>query len=420
MLKMEHPEGSKMNCISKKQANVNYTELSTLVPDIIPYHDCLISCKHLYTQPGIRLGNIENNEEHLVRSTYQNMFINHHRAKFMIYDKHCYDMHGVIVLSQLIANKCLVVLVTDELPDNVVEFYSYITIPTTLNNLEEVSEIWNNTTARIITEISETFKTKYINMSKDMPYWTSELELEPESCNAVCEEPEDYHSTTEPAVTTRDKKGNQALHLSPTAGADSLPKITVIVLPITDNNIIGEMLVKYNMNTTRYPKNKITYIHQSEGTTLRESAEKAQTDIIILMAPDTLYLPHSMYAKVKLMLDNPEYKAVASNILGHYHINENTSYTVYSKYPDQQSLAFKKAFFLRYPDCKDIDGYFYENQLSKVWNLPFNFNCVRIHQDPIEEEYLGGTDNRIHKNLFDSGITEFMTKLYRKLKNYKT
>lgn len=418
VLKQTHPLRKQIQYISKKQSNVPSIHITDIIPDIVPYHDIYVSGRHLYTKPGVQLADYTDKEETPVpklQGSISNL-ITHHRMKFILYDKDTYKTHGTLLLSQLIANKCLVLLVSgDHLSPEISQFYSDITVSISEDGIEEVSQQWNDTKAHVITELTTEFEQTFIKKSQGLPHYN---DVELNTCNdiAVVAAPEDYYAASIPAETNRDKKGNQALHLSQTAGADSLPNITVIITHKDHvNSVLREMMVKYNKNTTRYPTHRITYIEQEAGSSLRTYVEQTQTDIVVLMAPDVLYLPHSMYAKVKLILDNPECQAVASNILGHYHIEENKSYTVYAKYPDADGLAFTREFFLRYPDIQDADDYFYHNRFSSVWDLPFNFNCLIIHTDKLPEKYQRGVNNKIHNNLFDAGVTQFMTKLYRKL-----
>lgn len=194
--------------------------------------------------------------------------------------------------------------------------------------------------------------------------------------------PLDRHAVAIPAETYIDKQGHEVLRLS--QNSVEQPRVTVIILPY-DSNL--ELLHKYNMNTTKYPRNLITYVYQEKDRDLRSYVESADTDIIIIMSADTMYLPHSIYAKVKLL---EKYSAVGTCQIYKYHINCGKGELLpTSKYPASGTMAFKRHFFLEYPDCQRLDAYFYDNRWDNIATIACNFNCISISMD--DELTPGGT-----------------------------
>jgi len=278
----------------------------------------------------------------------------------------------------------------------------------------DIKDKWNNARSNEITTITKDKYELFVEMSKNLPYFRS-IEWK-ESSNAILgyTDLEDIYTQIIDAKTHKDSTNNQCLELSSTAGADSLPFITVIVPFLNNINKISSLLLKYNINTSRYPKHRINYLYQLKDESFRLTVSKATTEYIVIMDHNMIYMPHSIYAKVKLLIDNAECSAVTSNIMCHYHISENKSYVLFNKVPTRNATAFERDFFLKYEDCCDIDEYFYNNRKSYVINMPFSYNCIQVHQDSLSDEYIED-NNKIHKSMFDDNIIQLMTKLYRLL-----
>lgn len=400
--------GNKVKCISKPQSQISYVNCKDIIPTYVPYNSALINqdFKNVYTTVGI------NYDFELPMSEYYktltptviNQTISTKNSKFIVITPKVYNS---LLVSYLIANKNLVILVDADI--SVKTYYNMSTLFSTKEELEKLTKCLVEQSSASIKQMAEECYNKFC-LTDNVP--NLDLKMIPVIDNIIHELPEDIFVEPITAKTINDDKGNQNLKLSQTKGPESLPNITVINLKLEPdaNDQLATHIDKYNKCTTRYPKHKITYIVQQEQN-LRTLVQQAETDIIVLESPSFIYLPHSLYAKVKLLLDN-DYQCIATFTPIHYHLKENISYCQYSRYPDSGTIAFKKEYFLQYPDTFSADAYLYHNRINYVCNLPNVFNCVVVHHEPPPE---GSENARIHNKLFDWDLNYFTNKLYRKI-----
>lgn len=399
-------EAPSQNCfhyICKPQSGIKSVPIIDMMPDIMPYHPAFITGRHLYTQGGVRFGDKES--PGVLLDTYDNIVTGIDHVKYVVYDQYCFSNYGTMLLSYLICNKCPVLLVKGTLAPEVEEFYSRITQIVEPDGIDEMRSMWDNMRAGELGNIAEGHRRHFQEASKSLPLMKN-IEFSEERNDAIVSMPLDRHAVAMPAETYLDKQGHEVLRLSQSIDQ---PRVTVIVTMNGDvNGNVNvdrqrlELLHKYNINTSKYPRNLITYVYQEAGTSLRSYVERADTEIIIMMAADMMYMPHSMYAKVKLL---EKHDAACTTSLYHYHVSQGKGELLSpQKYPAVGTVAFKKQFFLQYPDCQNLDQYFYDNRWNNICSFSCNFNCIAISLDP--ESKVSGTP--ILPRMLSSSAKEFI------------
>lgn len=329
-------------------------------------------------------------------------------AKFWLCTKETYD---ALTVARLLSNNTLILM---EKPDDqdLYYFYKESVLICESNEIEDQCNRLNNlNSTQIKTEVSN-LKPLDNETIHQLP-----LSIQPKYHNElIIDEPEDRFQHCQCAETHLDNDNNQVLTLSITDGAESLPNITVIITtPSEEMSIIASEMIRLNKSMTKYPSHHIEYIQQQGEETLRDAVERASNDIISIMTPHTYYLPHSLYAKVKLLLDHSEYNLIGTHRVAYYHLYNDRSYCVRTKYPDISSIAFRKGYFLQYPKITDATEYLYKNRYYSVCDLPFIYNCINIDISQQQSIEAGAGVQLIQKRLFDWEVKHTMVQLYRKL-----
>jgi glycosyltransferase involved in cell wall biosynthesis len=255
------------------------------------------------------------------------------------------------------------------------------------------------------------------------------------------------------------------------------PKVT-LVTPTANRSWAIDLCIR-NFYGFKYPQDKLEWIildyHPTENVTLppdpriryvelpsdqedlplwekrNRLAEMATGDIIIHMDDDDYYFPNSIWAKVKLLykyfnLSQKNIKAtqtfntppktkpwhqtigcVGCTELGVYHMIDNYSYLVQTKYISEASMAYTKKFWqekqFNGTDHPELgEGYsFLAGREYKTIDFPYMFNFIanthtqnvtgklRTYRDQSQESY----DNFF--NLWDTETQIFFLELKRKL-----
>lgn len=411
--------------ISKKQSGVHSIPIVELMPKIMPYHPAFITGRHLYTQSGVRFSSDDTG----LLDTYNNIVTGIDHAKYVIYDNYLASRYGTMLLTYFICNKCPVLLTKGCFPTEIELFYSQFTHLVDDPGIQILTNEWNSMRSKELAYIADDVLSKFKLATANMPLLNREQldqldQLEPReqldqlehtcsqafhSSAIVCPPLDMYVSATK-AETYHDKQGHDVLKLPKQIG--DLPAITVIIPPFDSTDVKLNTLLKYNMNTTKYPRHLITYIHcNNDGLDLRSHVSSA-TDIVIIMAADTLYFPHSIYAKVKLL---EIYSAVGSNQNYNYCPDIGKGKLVTDRYPGSNTMAFRKSFFLQYADCHSLDAYFYDNRWDHIAVMPYNFNCVNICFNMSVEEYQDLNGIEMPAKALDMGTRDFIiTKLTKR------
>ncbi len=229
---------------------------------------------------------------------------------------------------------------------------------------------------------------------------------------------EDKYETFEQAPTyaeEKDGKVTQRLQLTPTDGSESLPLITLVTMIDQPLTFHEKALLSWNWRTSKYPSHKISWIvglpsglvldwsgpgcvQYHYDKSLSELLALCVTEIKIMMQPGIYYFPHSMYAKVKLLLDYPDKSLVGSNICNIYNVISNTCYLETEELPQLYSLGGRNILH---------DGY-----KRGVLLFPYSYNCVKVNIARTDR------DTDIIRNasvkLFDYETQNLMNKIYRK------
>lgn len=111
--------------------------------------------------------------------------------------------------------------------------------------------------------------------------------------------------------------------------------------------------------------------------------ERSIGKIIIHMDDDDYYYPESILAKVKLLDKYNNINCVGCTELGIYHLIENYSYIMNTKYLSEASMAYRKEFWLKRPfidkKLEMGEGYsFIENRENECMTFPHYFNLIAI------------------------------------------
>lgn len=224
--------------------------------------------------------------------------------------------------------------------------------------------------------------------------------------------------------------GSIKLKIDKVMSDDVLPKITLITP--THNRSWALKLGKRNFYSFIYPSdklewiilesdpietfesddNRIKYEQVSNKLSLWEKrnmcVQKSTGDIIIHMDDDDYYLPESILAKVKI-LDKYNLDCVGCTTIGIYHLIDNYSYIMNTKYLSEASMAYKKSFWLeREFSDKNLEmgeGYsFIKGRENKCITLPFYLNLIAFtHNDNYTEKLrTHDIDKNCNDNFFNN------------------
>lgn len=428
---IEDITGFQLKVISRKQRLdelYDYARLREAISQhYVGYHPCFEN-HHLikYNRPGytddLKYQNLclyQKNTENTITGYAQ-------ESRYYLCTQEQYDP---VIIARLISNKTLVIIETPfkddtEYSKQIFNYYKDVAVLVNTDQLPEKLEYWDNARCLEIKERAELhymhFTMKPLQLAVTNDYFLAEGAHK----DVIYALPEDRYVTMKEADTYEDKKGNDVLKLSPTNGTDSLPNISIIILARSTEHSdkldkvceLDQMVIKYNKLVSRYPDDKIEYIVQQDPNNLRATVESAKYELIILMAPNTIYMPFSYYAKAKLIADN-DYDLVGSLLEAHYNLDQNKSSCYVGNYPHRSSIAFKRSYFLEYPEVVNPDCLLYHNRLSNTVNIAFTYNCIQIdYLLPVDEGMStvpGEKTKGIHHKLFDWDTKTFVNKLYR-------
>lgn len=148
----------------------------------------------------------------------------------------------------------------------------------------------------------------------------------------------------------------------------------------------------------------------------------ATNNIILHMDDDDFYYPYSLFIRTKILLTT-EYQCVGCNDYGVYHLIDNYSFLLKSRYLSEASMGYYKSFWEQrhFEDHPLGEGaHFLRGRRSKVITIPFEYNIVAItHGSNYTgkfRELKGINNNEIYKS-FDNTTKCLMDNVYRKIKN---
>lgn len=206
-------------------------------------------------------------------------------------------------------------------------------------------------------------------------------------------------------VTITDK--NVALRLSRTEDINTMPQVTLLITDVSQ-----PILLENNINNTTYPHHLLnivtvncTYcnypsiILQNVDIT---SIMNALPGIVVIMSSLYWYYPHSIYAKVKLLLDYNDKTIVGTHTIPFYHLTlDPHSYIRETDIPPLETVAFHNN--TKTTICISRSCYL---------NMPFNFNCINVSpHEPIDK--FTPTNNIF--TLIDFSTQHVINKVYRSL-----
>lgn len=225
------------------------------------------------------------------------------------------------------------------------------------------------------------------------------------------EEPGDMRAKGYNALVTTEKSGAQHLVLSPTNGPDTLPNVTIITRLPSNVTKVQQMLLHKCWLDNRYPVDKITWIVESDNhpswwtwggdriiprsPSLDPSSSPSSSSFVVEWDLDHYYYPHSIYAKIKLLMDNPEVLCVGSDTEGCIDISRPSNGCIRRPRSGPVGIAYR-------------DGW--KGYRNTYMDMPFNFNTVQIKttnaEDIIDESV------KVIK-LLDDDMKSFIGKLNR-------
>lgn len=180
--------------------------------------------------------------------------------------------------------------------------------------------------------------------------------------------------------------------------------------------------------------NQVTYIHipSEQPMTISEKrnigVSRAKHEIIVHMDDDDYYYPISLYARVKLLLDNREdgVKCVGCKDFGVYHLMDNYSFKMNTNSLAEASMCYFKSFWKDQQFSENIKGEgvpFLRNRRKNVMVLPSDYNFVAVTHNSNYTTTLRSAKTRsgeampnaIYKS-WDFETQRLMNRIYRKLK----
>jgi hypothetical protein len=300
-----------------------------------------------------------------------------------------------LLLAKLLVMKNVVVL--DVADPEVMEFYRTCTLPQA-TSLDGMS-------ATELRQLAEELYQAYTLLPCNLPEQTSTDSF----VRDIDEVPEDMLDQGHHALVTTDKGGAQHLVLSPTDGPDTLPEITILTRLPTAVTKAQQLLLHKCWLDNRYPVNKITWMVDAPsgrpewwtwGGDRVHFVQDGTTSMTVIWDLDYYYYPHSTYAKIKLMLDNPHIKCVGSSLVGGIDIcKPGSGYTFRQRRPgrpNRSTIAYRS-------DWKSYQ--------STYMDLPFNFNAIRIATTVDDAD---DANVKVIK-LLDDSMRSFVGKLSRQI-----
>ena len=377
----------------------SYKDISTYLPKLLGYHPCMDNLigfgRHKYFKVP----------PDLLTLTESSTVTDGMLYRYCVMDDNSYCP---ILLVKLMAMKNVVVLqVTDV---EIQTFYSKCTITN-----EDIVKSMNSRQLRGLAEqLYSEFKQLKLELELENPFKVeaeADLDLVPE--DKIC--------LPQQALVTKDKDGAQHLVLTPTNGADTLPHITIWTV-IEDPGVVTkqqQMLLQRCWLDNKYPTNRIKWVMQSSGgkpdwwtwggdsMNFQEEFVEPSTGFVVVWKLNYYYLPHSTYAKVKLMLDNNTVNSVGSYIVGEHYIESNNGYEIK---PDdglsmESVVCYRKSRHPLIGEKLDWKGW-----VSTHMNIPFNYNAIKVNFGKDN----GNPDHKLRViKLLDDEMRSFMNRLYR-------
>lgn len=175
-------------CISKPQGSLPFTDITELMPKIMPYHRAFIIVRHLYTRGGVRFrtagpeGSPERTDDPertagslgelnciSLLDTYDNIVTGSCHSKYVIYDSYCVDNYGTMLLSYFICNKYPVLLVKGVLQPELELFYGTFTQLVEYDGIDKMVEMWDTMRASELNIIADSHRDLFIEATASMP-----------------------------------------------------------------------------------------------------------------------------------------------------------------------------------------------------------------------------------------------------------
>lgn len=245
--------------------------------------------------------------------------------------------------------------------------------------------------------LGEKFLDRYKETKLELPDISSITDTE---CQLIV--PDDLNEPLEMTETVMNDK-NVSLRLSKTDDMDSLPNVTVLITDVSQPE-----LLECCINNTTYPHHLLKFLTVNctylsyESITMPmdlQTIMKTFNGIVIVVSSQYWYYPHSIYAKVKLLLDHKDKVIVGTNEVPYYHLVQTPR-----SYVRETDMPFLETSAIR--------------SVSRLLNrrdyllMPFNFNCINI--TPNEPSSNCSVTNNIY-SLIDFGTQCSINKLYRSL-----
>lgn len=302
-----------------------------------------------------------------------------------------------------------------------------------VNNEDHVRDLRSNDLRALASRLTQAYE--------QLPFIVPTIPIEKYVTSCITRkpyyDPQDRLQTPLNALIDVDTEGNQHLKLSPTNGPDSLPYITLITNIHQSLSICERMLLQRSWLDNRYPTNRIEWLvitsdgQRPEWWTWAQSEAKFMTmdskdmptgDYVVMYQSGYYYYPHSIYARVKLMMDNPHINTVCSHMLGAYNVLGNYGYhtTSAAGEPVAATMASTTERWLR---TVDVGGCYYftmqptreylDGNIHHLMDFPYNYNCLRI--ELTREERPDKVNSAVFAKLLTFEVTGFMNKLYRVL-----
>ena len=415
--------------------------IADIIPKCLGYHphmSNIYQCGHrTYThQPGSN----SPSSPYYVDMTEKRCLVDTREYKFFYMSKDSYDP---VLLAKLLTMKNLVLM--DPIDEEVNEFYKNCVcfLPEEKSVKDAAISLYANMPSKQIKELAEKYYAEWLGCP-----WT----IHPPVCegrdadteSALEQVPADQYAKYTKALVNTDKNGNSALKLTPSEGIDKLPEIVIL----TDLTNIPQVLdwhqdlLKRCWYDTNYPLEKITWIVlTSDGQPrdwwnfgLENVSWQTREEYKVSPGPKNTiiwecytiiwdcgyyYLPHSNYAKVKLLQDSAtsghQATCVGSTAFGAYNILANNGYQMTSARFSPSTMAYYTALPAEFYDKQEE---FMAYHVNNCVDFPYIYNCVYIttHEQGEEQTGTGEGSAKHNKNIlkvFDSTTRQYFNKLYK-------
>jgi hypothetical protein len=193
---------------------------------------------------------------------------------------------------------------------------------------------------------------------------------------------------------------------------DDIPFVSVVTLTYNRKNIFRNAIRNFQMSD--YPDDKLEWIivddspdktqkltdilpkddrikyhylnttgRLSIGQKRNYGVNASKGKIIVFMDDDDYYYPYSIYSRVMILLNNPQYQLVGVTRLDIYDIVDNFSARAKGNHISEASMGFWKSFWeiRRFPEefCQQGEGHgFIQGREKYVITMPSCFNLIAI------------------------------------------